>query len=373
MTRSRPSTSASAELVLAGRSIPTGGRSTTASDGANRSISAFQFAISDAGTTSRHGSASGRALLLQGEQQGDHLDGLAEAHVVGEARPEAEPRHEAQPAQPAALVGAQLGVQPRRAGDLPRLRATRAGPASPRGPAPAAAPSTRAPARARAADTSRSSVAPDSRRIPSKNVSPSAWTCPRRPSSGRAPRASFSRSTSTHLPLSRTSPPDRVEELADLVLAQRLAVQRDADGEVEQRIDAELGPAPAVDLHVDDRRAAGGCGFHQSGTRTISPLSSKTGMSCRKRCASCGDHASGWYTSPESTSSLTNVAPLRRALEGHEQRQERLLVLGPGVCLQRPAQRLVLRPALRPTAGSTYVARNANGCRRRACSRRGAA
>ena len=64
---------------------------------------------------------AGLALLFQGEQQGDDLNGLAQAHVVGQAGAQAELRQEVQPAQAAVLVGPQLGAQPRRAGDLPRL------------------------------------------------------------------------------------------------------------------------------------------------------------------------------------------------------------------------------------------------------------
>jgi hypothetical protein len=50
-------------------------------------------------------------LALEEEQQADHLDGLAEAHVVGEAAAEAEANEQPQPRDALALVGAELAVQ----------------------------------------------------------------------------------------------------------------------------------------------------------------------------------------------------------------------------------------------------------------------
>ena len=47
-----------------------------------------------------------RAVATLAEQQRQHLDGLAETHVVGKAGAEAQLRQEAQPAQPLVLIGA---------------------------------------------------------------------------------------------------------------------------------------------------------------------------------------------------------------------------------------------------------------------------
>jgi len=50
-------------------------------------------------------------MPLQEEQEREDLDGLPEAHVVGEAAAEAEPREEPQPAHALALVRAERRVQ----------------------------------------------------------------------------------------------------------------------------------------------------------------------------------------------------------------------------------------------------------------------
>ena len=56
----------------------------------NARISAAQLASSDAGTTSRLGRAASLPLVLalQYQEQREHLDGLAQAHVIGKARPQ---------------------------------------------------------------------------------------------------------------------------------------------------------------------------------------------------------------------------------------------------------------------------------------------
>ena len=50
------------------------------------------------------------AFLLQSEQQGDHLNGLSQAHVISQAGAEAEVCQEMQPAQTAVLIRSQLGA-----------------------------------------------------------------------------------------------------------------------------------------------------------------------------------------------------------------------------------------------------------------------
>ena len=45
------------------------------------------------------------------QQQGEHLDGFAQSHVVGEAGAESELRQQVQPADPDLLIGAQRAVQ----------------------------------------------------------------------------------------------------------------------------------------------------------------------------------------------------------------------------------------------------------------------
>jgi hypothetical protein len=58
--------------------------------------------------------ALGAAFAFLRQKQGQHLDGLAKAHVIGEAGAEAETREQAQPLHPVSLVGTQ-GRQQRRA------------------------------------------------------------------------------------------------------------------------------------------------------------------------------------------------------------------------------------------------------------------
>ncbi len=58
-----------------------------------------------------------RALLLPVQQQGQHLDGLAQAHVVGQDAAQAEPGQAVQPGQAAQLVGAQLADEAGGLGD----------------------------------------------------------------------------------------------------------------------------------------------------------------------------------------------------------------------------------------------------------------
>ena len=84
---------------------------TTCRSGANRRDSASQLWTTLSGHTTRCG--PGRSMQV-GERRGR----LAEPHVVGEAPAEPDPREELHPRQPAALVVAQLAVEPRRLDDL---------------------------------------------------------------------------------------------------------------------------------------------------------------------------------------------------------------------------------------------------------------
>ena len=79
--------------------------------GAKRSISAAQLASSDAGATSRLVCVAAVRLPLEYEQQRKHLNGFAEAHVVGQARSQAELREQIEPAHADLLVRPQRAVQ----------------------------------------------------------------------------------------------------------------------------------------------------------------------------------------------------------------------------------------------------------------------
>ena len=60
------------------------------------------------------------AVATLAQQQCQHLDGLPEAHVVGEASAEAQPRQKTQPAQSLVLIGPQRALQG--IGDLHRIQ-----------------------------------------------------------------------------------------------------------------------------------------------------------------------------------------------------------------------------------------------------------
>ena len=81
----------------------------TPSAGAKRASSRSQLPSTDTGHTTSVGPSA-----RVGEQRGDELRGLAEAHVVGQAGAEAEPAEERQPARAPLLVGPQLAVEPGR-------------------------------------------------------------------------------------------------------------------------------------------------------------------------------------------------------------------------------------------------------------------
>ena len=107
-TRSTPATAAR-NCSPVSRSAPW--CTCTASFGANRAASRCQLPTSDIGQTSSVGPRSGGLLAFAFQQRQD-LDGLAQAHVVGQHRARAERVHERQPAQPALLVGAQRAPNP---------------------------------------------------------------------------------------------------------------------------------------------------------------------------------------------------------------------------------------------------------------------
>ena len=120
------------ELLAAACARPMPVWSSTRSCGVKRAASCFQLKTSDRGTTTSDG---GRRLRLPRRaargalQQGEHLHGLAQAHVVGQAAAEAELAEEVEPAQALALVGAELALEAAggSAGSTPSNRAARRG------------------------------------------------------------------------------------------------------------------------------------------------------------------------------------------------------------------------------------------------------
>ena len=85
--------------------------------GANLAISRSQLPSREVGQMSRVGRAHVGVLLLAVQEQGQDLDGLAQAHVVGQDAAQAQAGQAVQPGQAAELVGAELALEARGLGD----------------------------------------------------------------------------------------------------------------------------------------------------------------------------------------------------------------------------------------------------------------
>ncbi len=198
--------------------------------------------------------------LSQHQQQRQHLHRLAEAHVVGEARAQAEARQQMQPSHAGLLIGAQASPSARRRDPVAPVGPGSRRPASvfaSHGPA-----TTRDQSGAAAATMSPGTCAPARRRIASPKDSPSCC-------SGRLHGAELVE----HLPESFAIDLDpasahqvkavrRGEQLLNLRLGQRFAVEADAHLEVEQRLRAKARRRLAPDRGRDLRtwRTAGAPG-----------------------------------------------------------------------------------------------------------------
>ena len=203
------------------RAGPRGGRRAPRRSGAKRSISATQLARSEAGATSRLGRRPAPASRLSTGKQREHLDRLAEAHVVGQAGAEAELAEEVEPAhaRPAG-TGAERRSQRRRRVDAGEaLRPAQAARASrrataPRRPAPSRDPRPRRRPRPPRGPRPASAA-------PRRSVTPLAFAArSARAQRRRACCRSRSRSTSTHWPADEGEPVRAREEPRDLVAAE---------------------------------------------------------------------------------------------------------------------------------------------------------
>ena len=84
-----------------------------------RAASCFQLKTSDRGTTTSDGGGRRRFLgaarsSRRALQQGEYLDGLAQAHVVGQAAAETELPEEVEPARPSRRSSRGLTLEPGR-------------------------------------------------------------------------------------------------------------------------------------------------------------------------------------------------------------------------------------------------------------------
>ena len=181
-------------------------------------------------------------LALEHQQQRKHLDGLAESHVVGQARPETEFREQVKPAHAHLLVGPQRALQRVAGVDLRQaLRSCAALSESPQARGrPPPAPSRHRPRR------------PYLQRRPLRPRRPTGAWPRRRPGRSRSAVRSTSRkrsimlcrcsrSISTHRPRTSASPSDPGQQVANLRGGERFAVKRDIHTEIEQRVLSQPG------------------------------------------------------------------------------------------------------------------------------------
>ena len=206
--------------------------------GAKRSISAAQLASSDAGATSRLGGSAAAFLLPLHQQQRQHLDGLAEPHVVGKAGPEPEPGQQVQPLHAGLLIGPQRarasagpGSTPAPSGRAQRLQRLRQ-------PGTGASPATSRRRRHRAGFGGDRRAGQHPHRLGEGQP-----VCARASSSASRNccivRSSRSRSTSTHWPRSSTSPSVPASSVWISCSRQGLAVERHLHAEIEQPVQPE--------------------------------------------------------------------------------------------------------------------------------------
>ncbi len=148
--------------------------------------------------------------------------------------------------------------------------------------------------------------APASRRIPSRNDTPSPWLLS---TLRQWSKTSWSRagSTSTHLPRNNANP-----ALACMIVfhSARVSVSPSRDISTEKSIrlsSPRFAPPGCWPILTCTCGRAGWPRFHQSGRRTSSPLSSRAGASLRKRCASAGVQARGWKRRRLSSSSRARL------------------------------------------------------------------
>ena len=279
------------------------------------------------------------------EEQREHLDGLAEAHVVGEAGAEAEPRQQVEPADADLLIGPQRAVQLAAGVDL-REPLGRAQPLEGLGE-PGAGDHAR-PVRVGAVGRA---VLGDVRAGEHAHRLGEG-----EPAFGREPLG-------LPEPLHRPLEPLPID-LDPLAADERQPVRRRPGAPSPRRGSAVSpssvtsmrksssaslpSPAGALPPTVAVTCGRGGRPARQvAGMRTTTPARSSSGTSPRKRNASCGDQRSGWKISPASTICLSQAQRSAARWTGEQEREEPLLVGRARVLAQRLAERQVLGLAVR--------------------------
>ena len=193
--------------------------------------------------------------------------------------------------------------------------------------------------------SSPSSRAPASMRMASPKLTPPAWACFCTSRHWSSTCESLSRSTSTHLPLISTRPSAGREQLLDLPLRELLAVEGQADVEVQQRVHAQGGRRLAADRDGDLGTGP------VLGAPPVGHAHDQPGLLVQRDLA---EEAMGLLGRPGQrvvdVAGVDQLADERalfgRAGQGRQQREQLLPVPGPGVVLERPPERQVLRLGL---------------------------
>ncbi len=147
------------------------------------------------------------------------------------------------------------------------------------------------------------------------------------------------------LALERDQAANGLEELFELGLGKRLAVERHVDREIEQGVDTERGPLAGVDLDVDHRpgRAAR---FPPVGHPDNQAALLEDRDVLQEPIRLAWAPSQGMIDFARLDHLLDERAALGRALDRHQERKERGPVFRPGVFLQRLAQGLMLHATL---------------------------
>ena len=291
------------------RSSPRDARSRAFRSGAKCSISAAQLAEQ---RRRRHQQAR-RPLTRAAphQQQRQHLDRLAQSHVVGEAGAEPEAGQQMQPLHAGALIRPQRAAQRRRR-DRRRRRRARAAPCSvSRQPRPGG--HARPVGDGRIARRRRRPRRRPASASPRRSSGRRAPPVPRPRGTARIARSSRSRSTSTHWPRSSTSDVGAGEQRGDLRLGS--AARRPASPPCGNRA-ARPGRAPTACARRPCRSPAAAAGGWRATSAACARPRRRSPGRARWRAsatASRGVQRSGWKISPRRSSAAARRRSRRRA------------------------------------------------------------
>ena len=347
-------------------------RRAPAAPGAKRSISAAQLASSEAGATSRlrPGLRLPR-LPLQHQQQREHLDRLAEPHVVGQAGAEPE----------AARAGAASARRPAgRAAACPAAPAPGSTCASPCG---LRSPLQRLGQPGPGDDLRPVGVGGRRLVLARRRARRRAGASPRRtPGRSRAAvRSSCLEAVEHALQLlavdldpaaaHQRQPVRSGQQLADLGGGQRLAIERDVHAEIEQRRPGRAPTAASPPTVPVTRGRGGRLPRHAAGMRTTTPARFELRDVAQQLQASLGRPAQRMEDLARDRPSPSARRRSRRRAAPEAAARAAGLLAAPRILAQRLAERQMLRLAPAPRA-AWYRSPGRRTARRGRCgSRRG--